>query len=444
MKPGRRTIDSLLSHNGFRIELSTGIVVPQGIEFVQQKTFIGDQANETARLKEELLEWEMRIRKKYDAMISSHGFMLPNDAFRSGMKSISSETLGDKVEDTATTLSAFAQRFAERLTSGKATRENGKPYSPRSIRLAQYVISILNGYILKHGDFDFGKYNLDQETNIGRAVVVRAYDDFIEGFKSYMINDRELGSHTIQNTLVQVKFIITKSCEDFGINISNRYLSKLKYSVSGEKNVVAMSQEQFEWILTNEEMIRADNSNKLGYDQAIDFVIAGMLTAARVGDLSRLTTNNMVKTDGGYILSFVPQKTKNSSGIRVEIPIADRLVNIFLKNAEKYNGHLLKTRSGQLATLSLFVKNIIKRYEIFQNIIHTQDKHGNVVAKPFWMAFKFHSTRASLITYLLAKGEQETIIKSISGHSIDSASFKSYVNVTNSMRQRAMQRLALM
>lgn len=443
MKRGRRTIDSLLSHNGFRIEVSTGISVPESIDFVHPRTFVGGHPNDRARLEQELFDWENCIRNKYNNMIAVHGTFLPNDVFRSGMKNTASEARGNDVVDIRTTLSAFIQRYEDRLDSGLATRDNGKPYSSKTIHVVKHMIGMVNEYILMKGDFDFGKYNLDQEGSVGKAAIVRAYDDFFEGFKLYMVNHKNLGGYTIQNAVVKLKFIITHSCEEFGINISDRYLSRLRYSIRGEKSVVAMSQEQFEWILLNEEKIRNDHSTSLGYDQVIDFIIAGMLTAARVGDLSRLTMNNLIKTDSGYILSFVPNKTKNSSGVKVDIPIPDRLVKIFLKNAQKYNGQLLRTRSGDFSSLSFFTKKILKKYEIFQNVVHCQDKHGNIIAKPFWMAFKFHSTRASLITYLLSKGEQETVIKSISGHSIDSASFKAYVNITNTMRQRTMQRLAL-
>jgi len=59
------------------------------------------------------------------------------------------------------------------------------------------------------------------------------------------------------------------------------------------------------------------------------------------------------------------------------------------------------------------------------------------------MAFKFHGTRASLITYLLSKGQQETIIKSISGHTLDSQSFTRYVKISNDMKLKAMQKIAM-
>lgn len=443
MKRGRRTIDSLLSHNGVRIEVSTGVTLPPDVEFTPPRTFTGGHHDVRASLEQKLFDWENSIRNRYNSLAALHGPFFSSDIFKTGIRVTLSDMRGDDVVDQRSTLSAFLGQYRNRLSSGIATRSNGKTYSERSIILYGYVIDCMMEYILKRGDFDFGRFNLDSESAIGKSVVVRAYDDFFEGYKSFLMKDKNLGSYTVADSVTKMKFIIKDRCEACGINITDRYLAKLKYYVSGEKMVVALSQDQFEWILSNEEMIRRDNRHSSTCLQAIDFMIAGLLTAARIGDLTSITTNNLIKTEGGYLLSFIPNKTKSSSGVKVEVPIPNRLANIFLSNAERFGGRLLTKGNMPISNISQSVRRVLRRYDIFQNMVQVQDSHGNIIVKPFWMAFKFHSTRASLITYLLSKGEQETVIKSISGHTADSKSFRAYTNITNTMKQRTMQRLAL-
>lgn len=445
MKPGRRTIDSLLSHNGCRIEVSTGITVPDGVLFQTPRSFVGGHPNDRAELEGQLSEWESKVRNRYASIVSTHGYSFPADVFKASIKLTVSEARGSELVDSRATLSGFIDQFRDRMETGLLTKKsNGKPYSPSTIKLMGYSIGMIEEFISKHGDFDFAKYNLDTEASVGKSTVVRAWDDLCEGYKAFLIKDKKLGNNSVCDAVTKASMVIRERCDAHGINISPRYTARLKYRSSGERIVVALSQEQFEWILNNEQKIRDDNKFVKGASDFVDFIIAGLLTAARIGDLSRLTTNNLIKTQDGYILSYIPQKTKNSSGMKVEIPVPDRLVNIFLRNAENHGGKLLHPKKDYMVQdASIITKRILRRYEIFHNIVHIQNSHGDIIAVPFWKAFKFHSTRASLITYLLRQGEQETIIKSISGHTLDSHSFSKYTDITNSMKVRTMQKVAM-
>jgi integrase len=444
-KSGRKKINSLLTHNSFRIELSTGITIPDHIDFVQPKSFIGTDQAEIVRLQNELTEWENGIKNKYSSMVSSYGYGFSNQLFKSEIRVLPNSVSGDITNSNGTTLSAFIQQFSGLINSGVMYKKsNGKPYSNKTIELLKIIVNVINEFISMHGDFDFGMYNLDTESSIGKMVVIKAYDDLFDRYKSFLINDKMYGVYVVHDYIIRLGFIIRDRCDNNGINLSNRYMEKLKYNSPRERIVVALSKNQFEWILNNEQTMRNDFSNTTWGNQIIDYMIAGLLTAARIGDLNRLTINNLIKNDDGYVLSYVPHKTKNSSGVKVDIPVNDRLVKIFLRNAEKYNGKLLHTtHESTIDEASSHVKNILKRYDIFQNQVQTQNKYGDIETKPFWKAFKFHSTRASLITYLLEQGAQETVIKSISGHTLDSSSFKAYTDISNSMKIRAMQKISM-
>ena len=441
----RKTINSILSHDGYRVEVSTGIKMPDGASLNHPRSFIGCDSSQVVVLNGLLDSWEAKVRDRYSKLISKHGYGFSNDIFRESMRAGFVDDKVHTVVDTRTTLSGFSCQVKDRISSGLITKKsNGQPYTKRSLEMLSFISDRISEFVNKHGDFDFGKYNLDTETKFGKMYIVNSYDNLCEKFKLFLINDKGYGSRCIEDVVAKTKYLIKDRCESHGINISDRYLLKLRYRGNQYQIVVSLSSEQFEWILNNEHRIREDNRHNKWADSFIDYIIAALLTGARISDLDSLTSHNLIKTEGGYILSYTPQKTRNSSGKTVEVPVPERLVKIFQSNSDRY-GKLLNCKIDTGIThAAQYCRRIIKNYEIFQTPTQVRDKHGNIVTKPFWEAFKFHGTRASLITYLLSAGEQETIIKSISGHTLDSQSFTKYVRITNDMKVKTMQRIAMM
>ena len=368
MKVGRRTVDSILSHNGFRTEVSTGIVIPDGVTFIHPRTFVGGQADEITRLESCLLDWELKIKTKYTNLVNAYGYSFPNEIFREQMKLSVSHVNQLSYVDTKTTLSSFIDKYRDKINSGFVTKKsNGKLYSKRSMDLFLCCINNINEFIKRYGDFDFNKYNLDKENIIGKLAVVNAYDNLCETYKKFLISDKNYGNATTEDTLVKTKFIIKEQCEAHGINLSDRYLMKMKYRNKSENVVVSMSQEQFDWVIDNEQLIRKDSEHISWADSFIDFFIAGLLTGARISDLDGLTLNNLIEIDGTYFLSYTPKKTKNTSGTTVEVPVPDRLVSIFKKNANANNGKLLKSNKYNIVNNACrYCRDIISKYKIFQ------------------------------------------------------------------------------
>jgi hypothetical protein len=440
IKKGRKTIDAILSHNGYRIELSTGVKLPAGVEFIIPRAFSGGTLSQRSQCDQDLHEWESVIRNKYSDIVSTHGHNFHAEIFSAGMKATSGMFKGEAPDD-RTTLSGFASQFYDKINSGHLTKKSdGRAYASRSISVMLGVVSIIEKFVIKHGDFDFSKYNDNTAAAVGKSAVSKAYNDLCENIKAYLITECGYGQYTVSNTLSTISLIINERAEYHGINISDRYLSKLKYKIRKENVVVALSSEQFEWLMDNEDLVRGDC--KLKSERIwVDYMYAGLLTAARLGDLGGFNMSNLIKSNDGYMLSYIPMKTKNSSGVKVEMPVVDRLLSIFLRNAEKYNGKLLPVYRHQKAAPPA-VRAILAKYEIFHNYVQYLDTEGNIASGRLCDVFVFHSTRASLITYLLSKGEQETVIKSVSGHTLDSSSFKVYASITASAKVRVMQRVA--
>jgi hypothetical protein len=439
LRPSRRTIDAIVGSGSKRIELSTGVKLPPYISFDSAtKTFKGGAAGERMSLESQLFEWERSIRDKHSLIVVNHGTQIPKDVFRFGMKTTNAE-MREAVVDTRATLSAFCDQIQNKIDKKILSRKDGKPYADNSLQRFESLLASVKEFS-EIIDFDFAKYNLDTEKVLGKSRVIEAYDEFAQVFKNFL-RKKEYGDYAFASILSFIKSIINDRCEHHGIAISRRHLDKFKSTANKDRIVIVMSDEQFEWIINNEATMRHDFRHLRKKLVAVDYILAGLLTAARIADLDALTMSNLQKAkDGSYTLRYIPLKTKNSSGLMVEVPVAKKLLDIFLRNAEKSNGKLLPP--WNITCACRHMREVLKKYEIFQEDVQTQDKHGKIVCKPFWEAFKFHGTRGSLITYLLSQGEQETAVKSISGHTIDSSSFKRYAKITSKMKVQAMAKVA--
>jgi hypothetical protein len=168
-------------------------------------------------------------------------------------------------------------------------------------------------------------------------------------------------------------------------------------------------------------------------------MIAGMVIGARKCDLRSFTVENLkTDEDGSVSLRYIPQKTKNSSGSIVEFPDVPKIVlEIFRKNAESFEGKLLPPNIADEA-LSVSLRNVLKLHPQFNNYIRTINDKGEFKVIKFHEAFHFHCCRASMITYNLSKGMTETMVKRLSGHSLNSTSFQKYVRMSPEVKKAAV------
>lgn len=441
VREGRKIIDCILGHNGHRIELSTGIKLSEGVYFNPAGTFTGGTNIERGRLSSELHQWETLMRNRYNDIVSMHGYGFSHNLFSSNMRAVVAMKKGFDVVDGRATLSAFLTQFKDRLDSGKMTKKsNGRKFSEGTRTIYFRTITITEEFIIKYADFDFAKYNHTTEAVIGRAEVLNAYDDMCENFKIFLSKDHGYGQHATSNYINILRTIIVDRLESHGIIVTDRHLSKLKFKAPADAIVVAFSPEQYEWFMNNESLVRDDCKGIKTHSVMVDYMYGGLLTAARISDLMAFDMSNLIKTDRGYVLSYIPVKTKDTSGKKVEVPVAPLLLRIFLKNAELYNGKLLPPNMYR-ERASDYTRAILKKYSIFHNLVQFKDPFGVIKSAPLYEAFVFHGTRASLITYLIRKGEPEYVVKSFSGHSLDSKSFKVYTDISMADKIGAMNRL---
>jgi len=186
--------------------------------------------------------------------------------------------------------------------------------------------------------------------------------------------------------------------------------------------------------LTKEERDRIINakieSEKL--ERVRDIFIFQCLIGARVGDLCRLTRDNI--QDG--VLSYIARKTKEGHPVTVTVPLSEKAKGIIAK----YNipgGMLLPFITDQ--RYNDYLKELAKLDNIKLDRIVT--RLNSLTGEPeqviLYDIISSHMARRTFVGNLIGKVD-ESIIKSMTSHTKDSKAFGRYYNVSVELQQKAI------
>lgn len=126
-----------------------------------------------------------------------------------------------------------------------------------------------------------------------------------------------------------------------------------------------------------------------------------LMTGARMSDVERMTTANV--QDG--VLTYVPQKTKSSSGKVVSIPVSEltvRFIEIASQSSCKYHDK------------NEVIREICRKCGLDEEV--TYFYAGKYVTKPKWQAIRSHIGRVSFVTNLIKLGQPIHEVSNLAGH----------------------------
>ncbi len=429
LRAGRRVLIAMIgSSRAERFELGTGVTVPTGVTFTSPNSLSGGDNKDRNSCAADLHAWEDRVRTTW-AKIKAFSPTVTAADLKGALSNTKETTAGY-----GATLEGWLNKLQERLENGEVSNEaTGNPLSPRTIVHQTQFIRVARKYLLTNEDFNFYKYNSSNIPLMGKPVIISKYKAFSAGFKKFLTEDCKYGDKTKAGVMARLKWLIGLYSKEFGIFIDEELMKAFKLSAGGtgsDEDIVALYDDQFEFIINNEIALRQE-AVRVEQQYTIDYIIVGLQTCARKGDMMIWDGANLRQDNGQYRLRFIPEKTKRSSRAVVDIfPLSESVVSIFKRNLEKYD----KLMPPCPDHLEVNIRNILKRYPVFDRDITIKDPSGKFVTKKMYQAFKAHSLRSSGITYLLSRGVPEMIVKKISGHSPNSASFAVYAKVMDKQK----------
>jgi hypothetical protein len=327
------------------------------------------------------------------------------------------------------TLSSMIGEYEYRLQHSLIfNSKTGRRLASASVTTLLETCRLFRKYLESDGvNMDFDKYNIESMGYYGKSQVHSVYEKFTGTFKSFLI-DRGLSEYTIFKTVYKMKQMIRYFCEKESVELGS-LLNDLKFQ-KVQREVEVISEEQINFILSNyHRMVRDCLTEE--QKNTVDYMVIGILMAARRSDMDNWDKANLYENGGATYLKFKPQKTTNSSGVIVDVPVPPMALSIFKANLKKHS----KLMPPLSQSINKRLKAITRRYDIFHNEVQIYRK-GRYVKVRQCDAIHIHQLRASGTSHRLMQKMPEAAVRDMTGHTHDSEAFARYIKVSREAKAK--------
>ena len=190
--------------------------------------------------------------------------------------------------------------------------------------------------------------------------------------------------------------------------------------------------------LTKEErnqLYQAEFPDNPGLDVQRDIFVFQCFIGCRVGDLMKLTKNNVING----AIEYVPRKTKEGRPYTVRVPLSPTALEILERYKDQPDGRLLPFICEQ--DYNRDIKKMIKLAGIdrvvttLNTITREEEKH------PIWEVASSHMARRVLVGNLYKEVKDPNLIAKISGHVENSRAFSRYRDIDEEMAKEVILKL---
>ena len=190
--------------------------------------------------------------------------------------------------------------------------------------------------------------------------------------------------------------------------------------------------------LTKEErnqLYQAKFPDNPGLDVQRDIFVFQCFIGCRVGDLMKMTKNNVING----AIEYVPRKTKEGRPYTVRVPLSPTALEILDRYKDQPDGRLLPFICEQ--DYNRDIKKMIKLAGIdrvvttLNTITREEEKH------PIWEVASSHMARRVLVGNLYKEVKDPNLIAKISGHVENSRAFSRYRDIDEEMAKEVILKL---
>lgn len=264
-------------------------------------------------------------------------------------------------------------------------------------------------------NFNTTIYRVEQFQKLtNRTILLNEVDlTFHDEFTSFLSDKMNLSINSIGTSIKQIKTACVDA-RDRGLNINIQILSK-KFNVIKEKtSFVTITESEIKSILNFK------GANHLM--NARDWLIIGLWTGCRVGDLMKLSTNNILtSTNGTKFIRYTQEKT----GSQVDIPIHKDVDNI-LSLLKGFPRPISKEKFNE------YIKTVCRESGLtyaMEGSIQNPNTHKKETGTfPKWKLISSHCCRRSFATNHYNKLSNK-LIMAVTGHKSEKQ-FLQYIGET--------------
>lgn len=420
---GRKTLTARIMRGKKRLcDRSTEIKVEGKFN---NRTWFGKNTKANAAL----TKFQAEVNKKLEELAYHYKGNVPDDAVVRAINTSKNEALVDP-GDQKLTLSAMAVTYKKRAEEGNMfSKRSGKRLSEATLRAYTYTSRLVERYLKTFGaeNLDIDMYNLGTIPIHGKTLVTSKFERFVSTVKNFVIGEGH-DDQTIYKNLYRIKTMIYFFAELHGIELGH-LLKDLKWK-KPKKEVVVLSPAQVEHVIRNFKKMYAECPT-VRQREALQYWYVALILDPRRKDMDLWNRDNLYTKGDRTWIKYIPNKTKNSSGVTVDTMVPSTLLKMFRENIAKYGKLLPKLDHN----LNLNIKRIARRYpETFGESIQIL-KRGAYMTVTMADYVHIHMMRGSGMTHKLENGWSETEVKEQSGHTYDSESFKRYVKISQERKK---------
>ncbi len=324
--------------------------------------------------------------------------------------------------------------------------------STKSFRVLERALGRYQGFVKAKRDKSF---TLDIDT-----ITKDTINDFFDYFKNEhkfaekhrKLYTKLLADYPTQITTKHKTQKISERGRNHIINLKKKFkrfflwLNKEGYTTNHPFDGVEIKAEKYgdPIILTLDERNKIadfDLSTKPYLERQRDVFIFQCLIGCRVGDLLKMTPNNVI--DGQ--IEYIPRKTKDNKPVTAEVPLNARAVAIL----DKYRNIDLSAYKSKVNPNPLLpfissqkyneaIKEVFKACGIDRMVTVLDPVSGEQTQKAFYEVASSHLARRTFVGLLYNQIQDPNLISSMSGHVEGSREFARYRKIEREAKEKAV------
>lgn len=292
----------------------------------------------------------------------------------------------------------FVKDFTEKAI-GITNRSTNRKYSPSKIKHYTKTYNRLTEFeAYRKAKIKMEQFNLT------------VYDEFVDYFmdiKGYSVN--------YTGDIVKNIKVFLKRAEEGEYDVHKDYKKQTFSAIKEESISIALSEDEIQKMLSH------DFSTSDRLQNCRDLAIIGLWTGLRVSDLLSLPSIN----EADRFITVQPKKTKDSSGVKVVIPLHHHIKEVLQKRG--------MPRMISDVKFNVYIKEVCEKVKINQlvqgSLMDPETKRKKVGMFPKHKLISSHTCRRSFATNLYKMNFPSLSIMKITGHSSEKT-FLSYIKVT--------------
>jgi integrase len=319
----------------------------------------------------------------------------------------------------------------EETESGVRTKKNGQRISSGSIRMYRCLERSLHEYAAQ-SSFRIKIY-IDQNLTFNEKMVAKKYyAKFYRAYTNFLYQKKDFYDNYVGSLMKLLRAFFNYLDGDKHIPVGSYHRSF--YTPKEEIPIVALSVEQLQYIIFNEEFNKKIRLKKL--EKVRDTFVVGCTLALRVSDLLSLTFSNLVIIQDAHYIRVKSQKTATVTNVK----LPDYAAEIIKKYKQK-NGLLLPTMTPEWFNKK--IKMMAKLLPDDFEMVKTREKRGKQMIvyadakrkKHYKLSdhISTHTMRKTAISTMLSLGMPEHVVRKISGHAANSREFFRYVKMAQNV-----------